>query len=40
MAKMKKWLYLLLCVPGWAGLYRFFLHLESDVEPVIFANGQ
>jgi hypothetical protein len=40
MAKMKKWLYLFLCVAGWASLYGFFLHLESDVEPVMFANGQ
>lgn len=40
MSKMKKWLYLLLCAAGWATLYGIFLHLESDVEPAMFANGQ
>ncbi len=40
MAKMNKWLWLLLCVGGWASLYGLFLHLESDMEPTMFANGQ
>ncbi len=40
MTKVKRWLYIILCGGGWACLYGLFLHLESNAEPALFANGQ
>jgi len=40
MKNVKRWVCILLCGGGWACLYGLFLHLESDVEPGMFTNGQ
>ncbi len=39
MGKLKKWLYIFLGGAAWVFLYRLFLHLESNVEPSMMANG-
>lgn len=40
MTKQKKWLNIVVCVAAWYWLYGFFLHMESNVEPQMFARGQ
>jgi hypothetical protein len=40
MTKLKKWIGIFLCIAAWAWLYGFFLRLEANVEPQMFAKGQ
>lgn len=40
MEKLKKWMGIFLCAASWAWLYGFFLRLEANVEPQMFAKGQ
>jgi hypothetical protein len=40
MTKLKKWTGIFLCAASWTWLYGYFLRLEANVEPQMFANGQ
>src|SRR5882672_2789998 len=40
MTKLKKWTGIFLCGASWTWMYGFFLRLEANVEPQMFARGQ
>jgi hypothetical protein len=40
MTKLKRWTGIIVCGAAWTWLYGFFLHLESNLEPQMFAKGQ
>jgi hypothetical protein len=40
MTKLQKWIGIIGCGAAWTWMYGFFLRLETNVEPQLFAKGQ